>query len=147
MSEPSGFRSRVLLLHHRRYAVLGSETTPCPEISFFHGYPNDPACFVAAEIRHPPARQRQTKERRAGSADANEQEPSQSSGEAALQRNFPASSSRQISQLQMDFYFSYRSCAITSGGSTRVAQPTIMLRKVSHPSAKTRITCGTRKRM
>src|SRR6266853_2554201 len=110
MSEPSDFPSRVLLLHHRLYAVLGSETTPCPEISFFHGYPTDSACFVAAEIRHPPAPpacQRQTTERRAESADANERELSQSSGEAALQRNFPASSSQQISRLQMDFYFSY----------------------------------------
>src|ERR1700736_2214725 len=31
--------------------------------------------------------------------------------------------------------------------STRVDQPTIMLRSVSHPSAKTRITCGTTKKM
>jgi len=76
-----------------------------------------------------PARQRQTKERRAGSADANEREPSQSSGEVALQRNFPASFIATDFTATDGFLFSYRSCAITSGGSTRVAQPTIMLRK------------------
>jgi hypothetical protein len=40
----------------------------------------------------------------------------------------------------------YCSCAVNSGRFTRVDQPTIMLRSVSHPSAKTRITCGTTKR-
>src|ERR1700735_1844125 len=43
-------------------------------------------------------------------------------------------------------HFPYRSFA-TSDRSTLVDQPTIMLRNVSHPSAKTRITCGTTKRM
>jgi branched-chain amino acid transport system substrate-binding protein len=36
---------------------------------------------------------------------------------------------------------------LTSARSTFVDQPTIMLRSVSHPSAKTRITCGTTKRI
>src|SRR6266567_6223282 len=40
-------------------------------------------------------------------------------------------------------HFPYPSCATTSERSTLVDQPRIMLRSVSHPSAKTRITCGT----
>src|SRR5712691_456112 len=39
------------------------------------------------------------------------------------------------------------SFAMGSDRFTLVDQPTIMLRSVSHPSAKTRITCGTTKRM
>src|SRR5258708_7260223 len=38
------------------------------------------------------------------------------------------------------------SFAVTSGRSTFVDQPTIMLRNVSHPSAQTRIGCGTMKK-
>src|ERR1700730_987054 len=39
--------------------------------------------------------------------------------------------------------FPYGSFVMTPNRSALVDQPTIMLRNVSHPSAKTRITCGT----
>src|SRR5580692_5258291 len=44
-------------------------------------------------------------------------------------------------------HFPYDSFATTSDRSTLVDQPTIMLRNVSQPSAKTRNTCGTTKKM
>jgi hypothetical protein len=44
-------------------------------------------------------------------------------------------------------HFPCSSFATTSDRSTLVDKPTIMLRSVSYPSAKTKITCGTTKRM
>src|SRR6202022_2217466 len=77
---------------------------------------------------------------------------SQLPGEVALQKSSAAFSRRQIS-LPVPYLskvcrpFPHCSFATTPDRSTLVDQPTIMLRNVSHPSAKTRITCGTTKRM
>src|ERR1035438_4337926 len=82
---------------------------------------------------------------------------SQLVGEVALQRSFAAFSRRQISlrvpygskvclSLVVNLFF-HCSFAMASDRFTLVDQPTIMLRSVSHPSAKTKITCGTTKKM
>src|SRR4029077_18028542 len=97
--------------------------------------------------------QPQTPENRAGSDNAGPQKPSQLPGEVALPKSVEAFSRIQISlpippsskvclSLAMNRPFPHCSFATTSDRSTLVDQPTIMLRNVSHPSAKTRITCG-----
>src|SRR5882672_8647594 len=156
------FLSRALLLHHRRYAVLCSETTPSRESRQFDEHPCDGASPVAGEIHRLPtplSHQRQTTESRAGSDNARPGEQAYLLEEVALQRDLAAFPRRQIRRQRMERlrWFSvrgrrnrslpYYSCAVNSGRFTRVDQPTIMLRSVSHPSAKTRITCGTTKRM
>src|ERR1700733_9342932 len=55
--------------------------------------------------------------------------------------------SRKYLSVLMSCLSPHCSFAMTSDRSTLVDQPTIMLRSVSHPSAKTRITCGTTKKM
>ena len=117
---------------------------------------------AAGEIQHlsaMPMRRPQRSESRAGSDNAGPAEPPQLGGEVALER--------KVSKLFHGdrFHFRFhirRRCvlflvvnrssfhcpsAMVSDRFTRVDQPTIMLRSVSHPSAKTRITCGTTKRM
>src|SRR5580700_4300976 len=108
-----------------------------------------------------PTRQPQTPESRAGSDNGGLGELSQLPEEYALQRSFAAFSWRPISPrasfpnplkvylsvATSHHHFPYGSFATIPGFSTLVDQPTIMLRSVSHPSAKTRITCGTTKRM
>src|SRR6266478_2483866 len=156
------FPSRALLPHHRRYAVLCSETTPSRESSQFDAHPCDGAYPVAGEIHRlpaPPSRQPQTTESRAGFDNAGPGERSQLPEEVALQRDLAAFPRRQIRRQRMEPFrwFSIRgsrnrslpycSFAANSDRFTLVDQPTIMLRSVSHPSAKTRITCGTTKRM
>src|SRR4029077_8591676 len=156
------FPSRAPLPHHRRYAVLCSETTPSRESSQFDVHPCDGAHPAAGEIHRLPAqqpRQHQTTKSRAGSDNAGPGEQSHLLEEAALQTDLAAFPQRQIRRQRMEppRWFSvrrprnrslpYYSCAVNSGRFTRVDQPTIMLRGVSHPSAKTRITCGTTKRM
>jgi hypothetical protein len=55
--------------------------------------------------------------------------------------------SRESLPVLMNCLSPHYSFAMTSDRSTLVDQPAIMLRSGSHPSAKTRITCGTTKRM
>src|SRR5438552_130523 len=156
------FPSRALLPHHRRYAVLCSETTPSRESSQFDAHPCDGAYPVAGEIHllpTPPSRQSQITESRAAFDNAEHEERSQLPAEGALQRDLAVFPLRQIRRQRMEPFrwFSirdprnrslpYSSFAVNSDRFTRVDQPTIMLRNVSHPSAKTRITCGTTKRM
>src|SRR5712671_301368 len=156
------FLSRALLPHHRRFALLGSETTPSRESRQFDEHPCDGASPVAGEIHRlptPPSHQRQTTESRAGSDSAGPADRSHLPEEVVLQRDLAVFRRRLIRRQRMEPFrwFSirgprnrslpYYSCAVNSGRFTRVDQPTIMLRSVSHPSAKTRITCGTTKRM
>src|SRR6202043_4111273 len=105
-----------------------------------------------------PARQPQTPESRAGSDNGGAGERSLSLGEVALQRSFAAFSREQIPlwvphrskvclSPAMNRLSHHCSFAMAPDRFTLVDQPTIMLRNVSHPSAKTRITCGTTKRM
>src|SRR5258708_4045684 len=100
--------------------------------------------------------QLQIPESRAGSDNAVPGEPSQLPGEVALQRSLAAFSRRRISlpvphsskvclSLAVNRLSLHCSFA-TSERFTLVDQPTIMLRSVSQPSAKTRITCGTTNR-
>src|SRR5260370_41056391 len=155
------FPSRALLPHHRRSAVLCSETTPSRESLQFDVHPCDGAYPAAGEIHRLPAQQsrpHQTKKSRAGSDNAGPGEQSHLLEEVALQRDLAAFPRRQIRRQRMEplRWFSVRgqrnlslpycSRAVNSGRFTRVDQPTMMLRSVSHPSAKTRITCGTTKR-
>src|ERR1700676_385678 len=155
------FLSRALLPHHRRFAVLCSETTPSRENRQFDEHPCDGASPVAGEIHllpTPPSHQHQTTKSHAGSDNAGPGEQSHLLEEVALQRDLAAFPRRQIRRQRMEplRWFSVRgqrnrslpycSCAVNSGRFARVDQPTIMLRSVSHPSAKTRITCGTTKR-
>src|SRR5712672_2027452 len=156
------FLSRALLPHHRRFAVLGSETTPSRESRQFYEHPCDGASPVAGEIHRlptQPSHQRQTTESRAGSDSAGPADRSHLPEEVVLQRDLAVFRRRQIRRQRMYPFrwfsisgprnrsLSYRSFAVNSDRFTRVDQPTIMLRSVSHPSAKTRITCGTTKRM
>src|SRR6266481_8952263 len=156
------FPSRALLPHHRRYAVLCSETTPSRESSQFDVHPCDAAYPAAGEIHRLPAqqsRQHQTTKSRAGSDNAGPGERSHLLEAVARQRDLAVYPRRQIRRQRMEPFrwFSIRgprnrslpycSFALNSERFTRVDQPTIMLRNVSHPSAKTRITCGTTKRM
>src|SRR6267142_6131839 len=156
------FLSRALLPHHRRCAVLCSETTPSRESRQFDEHPRDGASPVAAEIHRlltPPSRQLQRTESRAAFDNAEPEERSQLPAEVARQRDLAVCPRRQIRRQRMEPFrwFSIRgprnrslpycSFALNSERFTRVDQPTIMLRNVSHPSAKTRITCGTRKKM
>src|SRR5712664_993657 len=156
------FPSRALLPHHRRNAVLCSETIPSQESSYLDAHPCDGAYPVAGEIHRLPAlpsRQPQTTESRAGSDTAGPGEPSQLPGEVALQRDLVVFPRRQIRRQRMEPFrwfsvrgprnrpFPHCSFAVNSDRFTRVDQPTIMLRSVSHPSTKTRITCGTTKRI
>ncbi len=156
------FLSRALLPHHRRYVVLCSKTTPSRESRQFDAHPCDGAYPVAGEIHRlptPPSHQRQTTESRAGSDSAGPADRSHLPEEVVLQRDLAVFRRRQIQrQRRHPFrWFSIRgprnrslpycSFAVNSDRFTRVDQPTIMLRSVSHPSAKTRITCGTTKRM
>src|SRR6266852_2418858 len=156
------FPSRALLPHHRRYAVLCSETTPSRESSQFDEHPCAGAYPVAEEIHRLPAlptRQCQTTETRAGSDNAGPAGRSHLLEEVALQRDLAAFPRRQIRRQRMEPFrwFSIRgprnrslpycSFVVNSDRFTRVDQPTIMLRSVSHGSATTRITCGTTKRM
>src|SRR6266481_3927546 len=156
------FPSKALLPHHRRYAVLCSETTPWRESSQFGAHPCDGAYPVAGEIHRlpaPPSRQLQRTESRAAFDNAEPEERSQLPTEVARQRALAVFPRRQIRRQRMEPFrwFSIRgprnrslpycSFALNSEHFTRVDQPTIMLCNVSHPSAKTRITCGTTKRM
>src|SRR6476660_5482468 len=158
----SDFPSRAPLPHHRRYAVLCSETTPSRESSEFDVHPCDGAYPAAGEIHRLPAqqsRQLQTTKSRACSDNAGLGEQPHLLEEVAPQRDLAVFPRRQIRRQQMaplrrfsvrsprNRSLPYYSCAVNSGRFTRVDQPTIMLRSVSHPSAKTRITCGTTKRM
>src|SRR6267142_5176409 len=65
--------------------------------------------------------------------------------------NFVASVSIQYPREYLPVLMNWLSpqCSFAMGSDrfTLVDQPTIMLRSVSHPSATTRITCGTTKRM
>src|SRR5450432_151862 len=143
------FPSRALLPHHRRYAVLCSETTPSRESSAFDVHPCDGAYPAVGEIHRLPAlprRQRQTIESRAGSDSAGPGEQSHLLEEAALQRDLAAFPRTQIRRQRMEplRWVSVRgpgnrslphySCAVNSDCFTLIDQPTIMLRSVSHPS-------------
>src|SRR4029077_7423765 len=82
--------------------------------------------------------------------------PSVGRKDSCLQERPPATSSHPVSiQSPSREYLSalanplspHYSFAMNSDRSTLVDQPTIMLRNVSQPSAKTRIRCGTTKKM
>src|SRR5712671_1949410 len=140
------FLSRALLPHHRRFALLGSETTPSRESRQFDEHPCDGASPVAAEIHRlltPPSHQRQTTESRAGSDRTGPADRSHLPEVVALQRDLAVSPRRQIRRQRMEPLrcFSvrgprnrslpYYSCAVNSDRFTLVDQPTIMLRSVA----------------
>src|SRR5260370_1631119 len=152
------FPSRALLPHHRRYAVLCSETIPSRESSQVDSHPCDGAYPVAGEIQRlpaPPSRQPQTTESRAGFDNAGPGERSQLPEEVALQRDLAAFPRRQIRRQRMEPFrwFSIRgsrnrslpycSFAVNSARFTLFDQPTTSLRNVSHPPAKTSLTYPT----
>src|SRR5260370_23142042 len=156
------FPSKALLPHHRRYEMLCSETTPSRESSQFDAHPCDGAYPVAGEshlLPAPPSRQSQITGSHAAFDNAEPGERSQLPGEVALQTGLAVFPRRQIRRQRMAplRWFSvrgprnrslpYYSWAVNSGRFTRVDQPTIMLRTVSHPSAKTTMTCRTTQRI
>src|SRR5260370_41187769 len=99
------FPSRALLPHHRRYAVLCSETIPSRESSQFDAHPCDGAYPVVGEIHRlpaPPPRQPQTTESRAASENAGPGERSHLPEEVALQRDLAAFPQRQIRRQRME---------------------------------------------
>src|SRR5882762_5667982 len=98
------FLSRALLPHHRRCAVLCSETTPSRESRQFDEHPCDGASPVAAEIHRllaPPSRQLQRTESRAAFYNAEPEERSQLASEFALERDLPVFPRKQIRRQRM----------------------------------------------
>src|SRR5258708_12816621 len=99
------FLSRALLLHHRRYAVLCSKTTPSRESRQFDAHPCDGAYPVAKEIHCLPtllSRQSQRTESRAAFDNAEPEERSQLPAEFALERDLPVFPRNQIRRQRMD---------------------------------------------